>query len=87
MSLPKTKTIGKKTYGLRKSTPSKRVGKKAVTKLHNKKTPARLVKDTPRPMYGVYAGTKTKTKKKPTRKAKPQSQTKKTQRSSFDEPW
>jgi hypothetical protein len=85
MSLPKTKVIGKKTYGLRKTTPSKRVGKKAVRTLHKKKTPARLVKDTPRPMFGVYAGAK-RTKKKPTKKAKPQSQPT-TYRSGFDEPW
>jgi hypothetical protein len=85
MSLPKTKVIGKKSYGLRKSTPSKKVGKKAVRILRKKKTPARLVKDTPRPMYGVYAGAK-RTKKKPTKKATPQSQTK-THRSGFDEPW
>lgn len=85
MSLPKQKTIGKKTYGLRKTTPSKRVGKKAVNILHRKKTPARLVKDTPQPMYGVYAGPKPKPKPK-TKKAKPQSR-KKTQRTGFDARW
>jgi len=61
MALPKTKKIGKKTYGLRKTTPSKRVGKKAVRVLHKKKTPARLVKDTTT-TFGVYAGAKPKVK-------------------------
>jgi hypothetical protein len=59
MALPKTKKIGKKTYGLRKTTPSKRVGKKAVLVLRKKKTPARLVKDTTT-TFGVYAGAKPK---------------------------
>lgn len=82
MSLPKQKTIGKKSYGLRKTTPSKRVGKKAVNKLHKKKTPARLVKDTTT-TYGVYAGAKPKPKAK---KAKSQAR-KKTQHTGFDARW
>ncbi len=66
MALPKTRTVGKKRYGLKQTTKSKRVGKKAVTSLRKKHTPARLVKST-ETRYGVYAGSR---KPKAPRKAR-----------------